>query len=79
MKLLLLSIVIVAFCVLGLSFNIIFKKNGKFPDGEIEHNKALRKEGIRCAKVEERKLWGKKVKRERPNCNSDCGSCGLGC
>ena len=79
MKLILLSIFVVAFCVLGLSINIIFKKDGKFPDGEIEHNKELRKRGIQCAKVEEKKLWGKKRKRAQKgtltNCSSDCGSC----
>ena len=82
MKLFLLTVIIVALCVVALSFNIIFRKNGQFPDGEIEHNKALRKQGIRCAKMEERKLWGKK--RKRPDAESscdeeDCGSCGISC
>ena len=60
MKLFLLTLALVALCVLGLCFNIIFRKDGKFPDTEIEHNKPLRKKGIQCAKVEERKLWSKK-------------------
>ena len=81
MKLFLLTVIVVAFCVVALSFNIIFRKDGQFPDGEIEHNKALRKQGIRCAKMEERRLWGK---RRHPGVESscdeaDCGSCGISC
>ncbi|MEF9932259.1 MAG: hypothetical protein RR770_08190, partial [Bacteroidales bacterium] len=65
MKILLLSIIVIGFCVFALSFNIIFRKNGKFPDGEISHNKALKKQGIQCAKVEEKILWSKKNKRNK--------------
>jgi hypothetical protein len=60
MKLVLLAIIVIAFCIIGLSFNIIFRKNGKFPDGEIAHNKALKEKGIECAKMEELRIWGKK-------------------
>lgn len=80
MKLLILTIIIVGFCVFALSFNIIFRKNGKFPDGEISHNKALTKQGIQCAKVEERKLWNKKSKRNAEQCSDDdCAGCGGSC
>lgn len=58
MKLVLLSIALLALCVFGMCFNIIFRKNGKFPDGEIAHNKALREQGIKCAKMEEKQIWG---------------------
>ncbi|GEM_PF-212183 len=67
MKLLLLCIIIVALCVFGMCFNIIFRKNGKFPDGEIAHNKALREQGIQCAKYEEVKHWGKSLFGEYSN------------
>ena len=92
MKLLLLTFIIIGFCVLLLCFNIIFRKDGKFPDTEIEHNKEMRKRGIQCAKIEEKKLWGKKNNRnkthkgpkgheghEANDCTSDCGSCSAGC
>ncbi len=82
MKLLLLTIIIVGFCVFALSFNIIFRKNGKFPDGVIAHNKELRKRGIQCAKVEEKILWGKKgrINKRDNGCgintdNDACTSC----
>lgn len=81
MKILLLTIVVVAFCLFALSVSIIFKKDGRFPDGEISHNKALAKRGIRCAKVEEKILWGKnRGKKEKRSCGAeDCSGCGADC
>lgn len=83
MKLVLLCIVLVGICVFLLCFNIIFRKDGKFPDTEIEHNKEMRKRGIQCAKIEEKRLWGKKNRKKGSQnaveCNNDCGSCGAGC
>ena len=83
MKLILLCIILVGICVFLLCFNIIFRKDGKFPDTEIEHNKEMRKRGIQCAKMEEKKLWGKKNHRGSnkgtAECNSDCGSGAAGC
>lgn len=81
MKLFLLTVIIVALCIFALSFNIIFRKNGQFPDGEIAHNKALRKQGIQCAKVEEKKLWGKKRKKDTQTAcsDADCAGCGSSC
>ena len=63
MKLVLFAIFLVGLCVIGLCFNIIFKKDGKFPDTEIEHNREMRKRGIQCAKMEEKELWGTKNKK----------------
>lgn len=57
---LIIAILVLALCVFGMCFNIIFRKDGKFPDGEISHNKALRSQGIICAKEEEYRLWRKK-------------------
>ena len=45
----LLAIGIVAVAVFLLSFNIIFRKNGKFPDTHIGRNKEMKKRGISCA------------------------------
>ena len=49
----LLSVVIVGLCVFGLCFNIIFRKNGRFPDSEVGHNKELRKRGVVCMREED--------------------------
>ncbi len=80
MKTFLLAIAVVALCVFGLCFNIIFRKDGKFPDGEISHNKELRKHGIVCAKEEELRLWGRKHNKQNPDCSdlgcSACSGCG---
>ena len=75
-KLILLSILLVGFALFGLCVNIIFRKNGEFPDGEISHNKELRKRGIICAKEEELRIWKKTHKGEKPTCSDlGCGDC----
>lgn len=51
---LLVSVVVLAIAMLGLALNIIFKKDGKFPETEIGHNKAMRDRGISCVKCDER-------------------------
>ncbi|MDD2594626.1 MAG: hypothetical protein PHD11_02255 [Bacteroidales bacterium] len=73
MKVLLAAIIVIGICVLAMCVTIIFKKDGKFPDGEISRNKELRKKGIVCAKEEEMKLWGKNKKRQPEH--SDCSGC----
>lgn len=77
LQMFLLCLGVVALCMLGLCFNIIFRKNGQFPDTEVSSNKEMRKLGIRCAKEEEMRLWGKK--KDKPSCNesgcSECSSC----
>ena len=79
MKIFLLSIAVVGLCVFGMCFNIIFRKDGQFPDGEISE---LRKRGIVCAKEEELKLWGKDHGKKNPTCAdlgcTACGGCNLG-
>lgn len=51
-QILILSVVIVALAFVGLAFNIIFKKNGKFPETGVGHNPEMRKRGLSCAKTE---------------------------
>ena len=57
------AIILVAFAIFLLCFNIIFRKDGNFPDTEIGHSRKLRKMGIRCSRMEEMALWAK-PKRE---------------
>jgi len=47
-KLLLISGVVLLFCLLFLCINILFKKNGKFPQSHVSQNKELQKRGIGC-------------------------------
>ena len=51
---LIISIVVLAICLLALGLNIFFRKNGKFPEIEIGHNKAMRDMGITCVKCDEK-------------------------
>lgn len=60
MKVFLLAAVLLAVAVVGMAVTILVKPGGKFPDGEISHNKELRRRGIICAKEEELRLWGRK-------------------
>mgnify|MGYP003315381090 CR=1 FL=1 len=79
MKVFIAALVLVALCLVGLCFNIIFRKNGHFPDTEIENNEQMKKLGIRCAKEEELRLWGRKHGKDNPTCSDlGCTSCG-GC
>ena len=73
------ALIFVGLSVIGLCFNIIFRKNGKFPETEISSNAEMRKRGIRCAKEEELRLWGQKNHKEPPDCGDiGCSSC-AGC
>lgn len=77
MKIFIATLILVAFCFVGLGFNIIFRKNGKFPETEISSNKNMKKLGIKCAKEEEMKLWGDK--KHGASCEDlGCASC-AGC
>lgn len=60
MTVFLLALGLLAVGVAGMAVTILVKKDGKFPDGEIAHNKALRRQGIICAKEEEMRLWKKR-------------------
>lgn len=64
-------------------FNILFRKNGRFPDTEVGSNEHLRKKGIKCMKEEEEELWLGKTPSSGnlPSCtsnsgNRNCSDCG---
>ena len=67
-----LSLILLALCVLGLSINMLIKKNGSFPKTEIGENPHMREHGIRCAKEEELALWNCPKDVEK---GSGCASC----
>ena len=76
------ALLFVGLCVLGLGLNIFFRKNGHFPDTEIESNPAMKRLGIKCAKQEEIELWAKSKGGRRPegcdgNYSDACKSCAL--
>ena len=80
MEIFIAALVLVASCVFGMCFNIIFRKDGHFPETEIENNREMRKRGIKCAKEEEIRLWGPKNEDGTPKCDEGgCASCGADC
>ncbi|MBQ8839024.1 MAG: hypothetical protein IJ005_06865 [Bacteroidales bacterium] len=79
MELFLAALILVGLCIFGMCFNIIFRKNGKFPETEIEKNMEMRKRGIKCAKEEEIKLWGRKNGKDASCGDIGCSDCGAGC
>ena len=50
----LITLLIVAICVLLLGVKVFFVKGGRFPNGHVSSNKALRKKGIGCVQSQDR-------------------------
>lgn len=79
MEIFIAALIFVGLSVFGLCFNIIFRKNGKFPETDVSGNKEMRKLGIRCAKEDELRMWGKNNGKKHPTCSdlgcSDCVGC----
>ncbi len=59
-KVLLLTLVIVAFAVLLLGVKIFFTKDGKFPNTHVSGNKALRERKIYCVQTQDKMAQNKK-------------------
>ncbi len=59
---LLLTLAIISIALIGLAFNLIFRKKD-FPETHISHNKEMKKRGIICVKamdaIEQKKAWEK--------------------
>ena len=57
---LLITLVIVAACILLLGVNIFFRKNGKFPNTHVSGNKEMRRRGIGCVQSQDREAQRKR-------------------
>lgn len=80
MKILIAAILLLGICIFGMCFNIIFRKEGKFPETEVGHNKDMKRLGIKCAKVDElalRKKMKQAAMANKKANDEDCESCGL--
>ena len=78
MKVFLPVLALVALCVLGLCFNIIFRKNGQFPQYDVGSNEQMRRMGIKCMKeVQEEINLSEGGKTCSGNYSEACKSCGL--
>ncbi|MDF1547848.1 MAG: hypothetical protein P1P88_08490 [Bacteroidales bacterium] len=67
----LLSIGFIGIAFIGFALNILFKKNGHFPETSVGKNKALRAKNVYCIKTEQ-KLIDKQIKAGD---NTICSSC----
>lgn len=56
---LLITLLIVAICLVLLGVKVFFTKGGKFPNGHVSGNKALRDKGISCAQSQDREAQAK--------------------
>ncbi|HOI27871.1 MAG: hypothetical protein M0P12_11890 [Paludibacteraceae bacterium] len=63
LKVFLLTLVIVLCAVILLGVNILFKKNGRFPNTHIGASKAMRDRGIFCAQTQDRMARMKKEEK----------------
>ena len=61
LKILLFAIGLVTLAFIGFGINILFKKNGQFPEGSVGKNKALRDKKVFCIKTEQ-KLIDKQIR-----------------
>lgn len=72
------TLIVVAFFVLGMSLTQIFK--GHNIESEISTNPEMQKRGIKCAMQQEReeqlKAMGKEDCKTNPDCNGECSACG---
>ncbi len=59
MEVFLAALVLVGFGVLGMCFNIIFRKNGQFPQTDVGSNENMKKLGIRCMREEDDERFSK--------------------
>lgn len=66
MTTLILTLAILGVALLGLCFNVVFRKK-PFPETHVGHNKEMKKRGIMCVKamdaLEQKKAWEKENKK----------------
>ncbi len=57
---LLITLLIVAICIVLLGVKVFFVKGGRFPNGHVSGNKAMRDRGIGCVQSQDREAQKKK-------------------
>ena len=78
----LITIVLVGFAFAGLGVNILFRKNGKFPQTEVGSNKNMKNLGITCTKQDEMKIFRQEKKAALSGSQANhppVRDCGVGC
>ena len=83
MKVFLAALVLIGFGVAGMCFNIIFRKNGQFPQTDVGSNDNMKKLGIRCMREEDDERFSKMYKGDGSGAtcsgtySASCASCGF--
>ena len=63
-KIILLSVAVVAIAMLGLAIRILVKKGGKFPNTHVSGNRYLKKQGVYCSQTQDRMEQAKARKQK---------------
>lgn len=71
MNIFLVTLILVALCVLGLCFNVIVRKKD-FPHYDVGSNEQMRQRGIRCYKDEDAALHKKKCAGQQTDACKEC-------
>ena len=72
---LLITLLIVAICIVLLGVKVFFVKGGKFPNGHVSGNKAMRDRGIGCVQSQDREAQKKRDRKStRLNSSHRCTS-----
>lgn len=75
------AIIFLGICVFGMCFNIVFRKDGKFPETEVSKNENMRKMGIKCMHETDQEIFGRRSRKS--SCDQEaagggqCEACGL--
>lgn len=81
MNVFLATVIVLGIGIFGMCFNIIFRKDGKFPEYEVSSNKEMRKLGIRCQREMDDSIFGNKDKPRHKDCTGSdddaCRGCAL--
>ncbi len=67
LKIILLSVVLLGLAFAAMAVTILLKKDGKFPETKIGHNKKIRQKGIECAFTQDYKSQKQSPGWNRPN------------
>ena len=63
-KIILLSVALVAIAMLGLAVRILITKGGKFPNTHVSGNSYLKKQGVYCSQTQDRMEQAKARKQK---------------
>ena len=60
-KIIIITVLIIAICIALLSVKVIFKKNGSFSSQHIHDSEAMKERGIHCVMDQDREMREKKL------------------